>query len=98
MCNIYSFLRFILNTKENNTIIKEGYKAISRYFTDFINKSELYNKNSLDSISEYITSVFQENDISLIKYYNKMKIIFNKLHSPSITNLQNNLKDILFIV
>ena len=91
--NIDSFLRFILNIKENNSIIKEGYKAITRNVTDFIKEYELYNKNSLDSISEYITSVFQENDISLDKHYSKMKIIFNKSHRPSLTLLQNNLED-----
>jgi len=91
--NIDSFLRFILNIKENNSIIKEGYKAISRNVTDFIKEYELYNKNSLDSISTYITSVFQENDISLEKHYNKMKIIFNRSHRPSlINNLQDNFK------
>jgi len=91
--NIDSFLRFILNIKENNSIIKEGYKAITRNFTDFIKEYELYNKNSLDSISEYIASVFQENDISLDKHYSKMKIIFNKSHRPFLKLLQNNLED-----
>ena len=87
--NIDSFLRFILNIKENNTIIKEGYKAISRNVNDYIKEYELYNKNSLDSISTYITSVFQENDIDTGKHYNKMKIIFNKPHRPSLNNLEN---------
>ena len=87
--NIDSFLRFILNIKENNSTIKEGYKSISRNVTDFIKEYELYNKNSLDSISTYITTVFQENDISLEKHYNKMKIIINRSRSPS---LKNNLQ------
>ena len=87
--NIDSFLRFILNIKENNSTIKEGYKSISRNVIDFIKEYELYNKNSLDSISTYITTVFQENDISLEKHYNKMKIIINRSRSPS---LKNNLQ------
>ena len=76
--NIDSFLRFILNIKDNNSQIKEGYKAISRNVNDYINQYELYNKNSLDSTSTYITSVFQENGITPEKHYDNMKIIFKK--------------------
>ena len=100
--NIDSFLRFILNIKDNNYLIKEGYKAIERNVTDYQNQYDLYNKNSLDSISKYITSVFQENRITLEEHYDKMKIIFkneNNLSHRSYSNiltLNNKCKGIYF--
>ena len=53
--NIDSFLRYIINNKDNNKPIKEGFKTITRNSHDYINNFELYNKNSLESISKYIT-------------------------------------------
>jgi len=70
--NIDSFLRYILNKKDN--IIKEGYKTIKRDAQDFINQYELYNKNSLESISMYITSLFENNETSLVEHYDNMRI------------------------
>ena len=72
--NVDSFLRYILNNK-NNQKIKEGSIGISRNVTDYIKQYEIYNKNSLENISEYITSLFQENDKTLEGHYNKMRII-----------------------
>ena len=40
---------------------------------DYINHYDLYNKNSLDSISTYITSLFNNNNIKLD--YDGMKIV-----------------------
>ena len=74
--NIDSFLRYILNNKDNNKPIKEGYKAITRNCLDYINYFELYNKNSLESISKYITTVFRENGITFEEHFNKMEIKF----------------------
>ena len=73
--NIDSFLRYILNNTDNNISIKEGYKAIERNVKDYIKEYELYNQNSLDSISTYITSLFKNNNKTLEEHYDKMKII-----------------------
>ena len=79
--NIDSFLRYILNQKGNKSI-EEGYKAISRNVKDYVSQYELYNKNSLDSISNYITTIFLHNGISLEDHYEKMKIKFtNSIHN-----------------
>ena len=79
--NIDSFLRYILNQKGNKSI-EEGYKAISRNVKNYVSQYELYNKNSLDSISNYITTIFKNNGISLEEHYEKMKIKFtNSIHN-----------------
>ena len=87
---IDSFLRYIINNKDNNRPIKEGYKAIIRHARDFINQFELYNKNSFESISKYITTVFEKNGIELEDHFSKMKIIFKNnemLRRESFSNL-----------
>ena len=73
--NLDSFLRYILNDTNNNNKIKEGYKSIKRQAQDWINQYELYNENSLESISMYITSLFKENDKTLEKHYERMKMM-----------------------
>ena len=70
--NIDSLLRFILN-KRNNEIIKEGFKTASSIY-DYIDQYEKYNEYSLESISNYIFSVFQNNGIALEDHFNNMKI------------------------
>ena len=73
--NIDPFLRYILNIVDNNQPINEGYKSIIRNVTSYIEEHELYNRNSLDSISTYITSLFKNNDKTLEDHYDKMRII-----------------------
>ena len=87
--NIDSFLRYIINNKDNNKPIKERYKDITRNAYDYINHFELYNKNSLDIISIYITIVFRENGITLEDYFNKMEIRF-KNDKPKRPDYFNN--------
>ena len=48
---IDSFLRYILNNTDNNISINEEFKVITRNTYDYINQYELYNENSLKSIS-----------------------------------------------
>ena len=74
--NIDSFLRYIINNIDNNKPIKEGFKVISRNSRDYIDQYELYNKNSLLSISSYIETVFRENGLTLEEHYHKMEIIY----------------------
>ena len=72
--NIDSILRYILNNTDNNKSIKEGYKTVIKHVNDYINQYNLYNQDSLDSISKYITSLFDSNDKKLEDHYNKMAI------------------------
>ena len=62
-----SFLRYILNITDNKIKIKEGEKIRIKNAEDFITQYELYNKNSFESISMYIRSLFQKNNINGIK-------------------------------
>ena len=62
-----SFLRYILNITDNNIIVKEGEKIRIKNAEDFITQYELYNKNSFESISKYIRSLFQKNNINGIR-------------------------------
>ena len=71
---IDSFLRYILNNTDNKSIIKEGYLSNSRNTNDYVNEYDLYNENSFDNISKYITTVFQNNNLSLEKHYEKILI------------------------
>ena len=74
---IDSFLRYILNDTESCTI-KEGDKYIKRNVSSenyiFDKLYETYSKNSLESISEYITDLFKKNEKTLEKHYEDMKI------------------------
>ena len=75
---IDAFLRYILNDTDNNNTINEGFKVVTWHAKDFINLYELYNEDSLDSISAYITTLFtSNNNKSLEDHYDRMKIIPN---------------------
>jgi len=86
---IDSFLRYIINNKDNNKPIKEGFKATNRNAQDYINQYELYNKNSLESISTYINTVFDNNGIEIEDHFSKMKIIFKDRRDSFIKNNLN---------
>ena len=75
--NIESIIRYILNNKNTNLPIKEGNKDILINPTDWKNQYEIYQKNSLNIISGYITSLFNNNNITVEEHYNRMKIIAN---------------------
>jgi len=87
--DIDSFLRYILNYTDNNKPIKDGYIAIIRNVNDWINQHEIYNQNSLDSISTYITSLFKNNDKTLEDHYYRMKIVQQVSRWPIPQNKQN---------
>ena len=72
--NIDSFLRFILNITDNNEKINEGEIAINRKVEDFINHYKIYDGDSLENISNYITSLFMNNHRTLDEHYEQMKI------------------------
>jgi len=71
---IDAFLRYILNISNNDIPIIEGYKAVIRHANDYIKQNVVYNEDSLDSISSYITSLFKSNGKSLEDHYQRMKI------------------------
>ena len=68
---IDSFLRYILNNTDNKESVIEGEKISVRNADDYIKFYELYNQNSLDMISQYITSLFYKNNKKSVKehYY-----------------------------
>ena len=78
--NIDSFLRYILNNTDNNKPINEGYKALVMNVTNYIKEYEIYNKNSLENISTYITSLFKNNGKTEEDHYDRMRIISNKTY------------------
>jgi hypothetical protein len=49
--------------------------AMIRNVNDWIKQYDLYNKNSLDGISTYITSLFKQNGKTFEDHYERMKII-----------------------
>ena len=73
---IDSFLRYILNYKDNNKQVKEGLKAIDRAVTNWINNHEIYEKDSFKNINNYINSLFENNNK---QFYDKMTIISNEM-------------------
>ena len=72
--NLDSFLRYILNIKENDIIIKEGDKGLGSQVKDYISLPEKYSENSFKAISEYITDLFKKNNKPMEKHYNNIKI------------------------
>ena len=63
---IDSFSRYILNIINNDIPIIEGYKAVVRHSNDYIKQYNIYNGDSFDNISGYITSLFKNNGKTLI--------------------------------
>ena len=87
---IDSFLRYILNITNNDRSIIEGYKAVIRHANDYIKQYKVYNEDSLDSISTYITSLFKSNDKSLEDHYERMKITSNDLKGIYLYKCEDN--------
>jgi len=87
---IDSFLRYILNITDNNISVKEGYKSIIMNVKDYINYYERYSINSLDNISTYITTLFENNNKTLEDHYESMKIISNDSKGIYLYECDNN--------
>ena len=71
---IDSFLRYILNNTNNKESVIEGEKITVYNAEDYIKYYELYNQNSLDMISKYITSLFDKNNLSVKDHYYQIRI------------------------
>ena len=87
---IDSFLRYILNITNNDISINEGYKAVIRHAYDYIKQHNVYNEDSLNSISSYITSLFKKNDKTLEDHYERMKIISEDFKGIYLLKCENN--------
>ena len=70
--NVFDILRFILNKTDNNEEIKDGKAANPIKAEDYVQQYKIYNENSFDNISGYLTSLFENNDTSLQKHYKTM--------------------------
>ena len=88
--NIDSFLKYILNNTDNNIFINEGYKAIIRNVNNYIKEYDFYNQNSLDNISNYITSLFRNNGETIEDHYDKIRIIDNNYKGIYLQECENN--------
>ena len=72
--NITDILKFILNKTDSKEEIKDGriYNIIKA--EDYVQQYRVYNENSFDNISNYLTSLFENNGTSLQKHYEIMSM------------------------
>ena len=76
-CDISEILRYILNKTDNQDKIKDGDLNNITLGEDFEDQYHYYSKRIFDSISNYMTSLFINNDLDLNKHYENMKILEN---------------------
>ena len=91
-----TIIRYILNIKDNDIIIKEGNKLVSRKTSDYINFKEYY-RDSFESIDSYILSLFVNNDKTLENHYNQMKILSSPDKGIFLYECGNSSKEIFII-
>ena len=72
--NASDILRFILNKIDDIREIKDGTCSNPIKVEDYVTQYKIYNKNSFDNITNYLISLFENNDISFQKHYEKMLI------------------------
>ena len=96
---IDSFLRYILNNTDNNNLIKEGDKYIEKNVYNYIDNKqyELYSRNSLDGISNYITSLFEKNNKTIERHYEDITIRIQGYKGIYIQECAKNTKEKLII-
>ena len=75
--NIDSFLRYILNITDSKVKINEGFITINRKIGDYLKYYQIYEKDSFENISNYITSLFINNNRSIDKLYDEIKMRAN---------------------
>ena len=71
--DIFPFLRFILNNTDDEEI-KTGDVSNQHAFNDFIRDYEDFQNETFKNISDYVVTLFKNNNSSLEEHYNKMKI------------------------
>ena len=74
-CEISEMIRYILNKTGNKDIIKDGKLNNITLGEDFEDQHNYYSKRIFDCISDYMTSLFINNDLDLNKHYEKMQIL-----------------------
>ena len=73
--NITDILKFILNKTDSKEEIKDGkVSIIKKEEEDYVQQYKIYNENSFDNISNYLTSLFENNGTSLQKHYEIMSM------------------------
>ena len=72
--NVLDILKFILNKTDSKDNIKDGKTANPLQAEDYVKYYTIYNENSFDNISNYLNSLFENNDTSLQKHYESMLI------------------------
>ena len=72
--NITDILKFILNKTDSKDEIEDDriYNIIKA--EDYVQQYRVYNENSFDNISNYLTSLFENNGTSLQKHYEIMSM------------------------
>ena len=69
-----TIIRFILNNINNNGKIKNGEKVIYFNSNDYLSQPQLMIENSFQNISNYLITLFKNNEASFEKHYEKMLI------------------------
>ena len=72
--NVLDILRFILNKTDNKEEIKDGNATNPLEDKDYVQQYKIYNEKSFDYISNYVTSLFENNSTTLQKHYEEMLI------------------------
>ena len=75
--DIDSLSRYILNFTDNNKNINNRKISKLENENDWKYKHEIYQKNIFLNISEYISSLFENNGITIKEHYSKMRIIYD---------------------
>ena len=72
---VLEIIRYILNNiKDNSKDIKDGIVANPKIAEDYVEEYKLYIDNSFTNISNYITTMFEKNSITLQKHYENLLI------------------------
>ena len=64
--------RFILNKINNNEIIKDGELVNNYNAYDYLSHHQLMIENSFQNISNYLITLFNNNETSFYNHYNKI--------------------------
>ena len=72
--NVDEILRFILNNTNNNEKIIDGDILTTNVAENYVEQYREMTNNSFKNISDYMTSLFKDNETSLQKHYEKMLI------------------------
>ena len=72
--DVLDILRFIVNNTDSKKEIKDGICANPKKIEDYVSQYKIFLKNEFDNISNYLTTLFENNNISLQKLYEKMLI------------------------